>query len=137
MSPKYQNTSVFKYHCTIEFVCMYRITISTAKTGNFFEYNLHIFKVRLWPSKKNICFNDSPSKMMKNAFYLILKALFVLKILKFLSWFLGHVEKTVWLERQGCIWNLWRHSLVNKELQYIYYSRSHELKETRQWNLVS
>ena len=38
--------------------------------------------------KKNIffiCFNDSPSKMMKNAFYFILKALFVLKIFKFLS----------------------------------------------------
>ena len=32
-----------------------------------------------------ICFNDSPSKMMKNAFYFILKALFVLKIFKFLS----------------------------------------------------
>ena len=32
-----------------------------------------------------ICFNDSPSKMVKNAFYFILKALFVLKIFKFLS----------------------------------------------------
>ena len=29
-----------------------------------------------------ICLNDSPSKMMKNAFYFILKALFVLKIFK-------------------------------------------------------
>ena len=46
-----------------------------------------------------ICFNDSPSKMMKNAFYFILKALFVLKIFKFLSWVFGHVEKTAWLER--------------------------------------
>ena len=37
--------------------------------------------------KKNcfICFNDSPSKVMKNVFYFILKALFVLKIFKFLS----------------------------------------------------
>ena len=32
-----------------------------------------------------ICFNDSPPKMMKNAFYYILKALFVLKIFNFLS----------------------------------------------------
>ena len=32
-----------------------------------------------------ICYNDSPSKMMKNAFYFILKALLVLKIFKFLS----------------------------------------------------
>ena len=29
-----------------------------------------------------ICFNDSPSKMMKNAFYFILKVLFVLKMFK-------------------------------------------------------
>ena len=32
-----------------------------------------------------ICFNGSPSKMMENAFYFILKALFVLKIFKFFS----------------------------------------------------
>ena len=38
---------------------------------------------------------------MKNAFYLILKALFVLKIFKFLSWLFGHVEKTARLERSG------------------------------------
>ena len=33
-----------------------------------------------------ICFNESPLKLMKNAFYFILKALFVLKIFKFLSY---------------------------------------------------
>ena len=41
------------------------------------------FKVGLLTIQKNfffICFNDSPSKMMKNAFYFLLKALFVLKI---------------------------------------------------------
>ena len=39
-------------------------------------------KVGVSTSKKIffICFSDSPSKMMKNAFYFILKALFVLKI---------------------------------------------------------
>ena len=43
-------------------------------------------RVRLSPSKKKfICFNDSPSKMMKNVFYFILKALFILEIFKFLS----------------------------------------------------
>ena len=41
-----------------------------------------------------ICFNDNPSKMMKNAFYFILKMLFVLRIFRFLSWLFGHVEKT-------------------------------------------
>ena len=45
------------------------------------------FKVRLSHSKKNcfICFNESPLEMMKNAFYFILKAFFVLEIFKFLS----------------------------------------------------
>ena len=39
------------------------------------------------PSRKNcvICFIESPLKMMENAFYFILKALFVLKIFKILS----------------------------------------------------
>ena len=32
-----------------------------------------------------ICFNESPLKFMKKAFYFILKALFILKIFKFLS----------------------------------------------------
>ena len=49
--------------------------------------SLSELKVGLSPSKK-ICVNwfiESPLKMMKNAFYFILKALFVLKIFKFLS----------------------------------------------------
>ena len=36
---------------------------------------------------------ESPLKMMKNAFYFTLKALFVLKIFNFLSGLFGHVEK--------------------------------------------
>ena len=40
-----------------------------------------------------ICLIESPLKMMKNVFYFILKALFVLKIFKFLSGLFGHVEK--------------------------------------------
>ena len=45
------------------------------------------FKVGLSPSKKFIFiyFNESPLKMMKNGFYFILRALFVLKIFNFLS----------------------------------------------------
>ena len=35
----------------------------------------------------------TPLKMMKNAFYSILKALFVLKIFRFLSWLFGHAGK--------------------------------------------
>ena len=47
-----------------------------------------------------ICLIESPLKTMKNTFYFILKALFVLKIFKILAWLLGHVGKTAWLERQ-------------------------------------
>ena len=35
--------------------------------------------------------NKTPLKMMKNVFYFTLKALFILKIFKFLSWLYGHV----------------------------------------------
>ena len=47
-------------------------------------------------SQKNcvIWFIEIPLKVMKYAFYFILKALFVLKIFKLLSCLLGHVEKT-------------------------------------------
>ena len=53
----------------------------------FDHTTLAIFKVGLSPSKQNcfICFKENPMKMMKNAFHFILKALFVLKIFKFLS----------------------------------------------------
>ena len=53
--------------------------------------------VGLEPSKKIcvICFIESLLKMMKNAFYFNLKALFVLKIFKFLSCVFGHAGKTV------------------------------------------
>ena len=40
-----------------------------------------------------ICLIESPFKMMKNAFYSILKALLVLKIIKFLSRLFCHVRK--------------------------------------------
>ena len=36
---------------------------------------------------------ESPLKMMKNAFYFVSKALFALKIFKFLSWIFSHVAK--------------------------------------------
>ena len=36
---------------------------------------------------------------MKDTFYVIFKALFVLKILTFLSWLSGHVEKMAGFER--------------------------------------
>ena len=73
---------------------------------------------------------------MKNAFYFILKALFVLKTFEFLSWLFGHAQKKNWLDERW-FQNLWCHSLINKQLQYIYFPISQKAKETRQWNLVS
>ena len=60
-------------------------------------------------SKKFVLFASLKAlyKMIKNAFHVILKALFVLKIFRFLSWLFDHVEKT------ACQ-NSWRHNLVNK-----------------------
>ena len=46
---------------------------------------------------KEICiiyFIESALKMIKNTFYFILKALFVLEIFRFLSALFGHVGKT-------------------------------------------
>ena len=67
---------------------------TTFKTWNFY------FAQILWSdshlSKKFlfIWFNKSPLKIMKNFYYFILKALFVLKKFKFLSWNCGYVEET-------------------------------------------
>ena len=58
--------------------------------------NIFQIKLGLLPSKK-ICFgyfNESHLKMMKNVLCFILKALFILKIFKFLSGLFGHIEKT-------------------------------------------
>ena len=54
--------------------------------------NQNSFKVGLSPYKNNcvICFNESPLKVMKNVFCFILKALFVLKIFRFLTGLFGH-----------------------------------------------
>ena len=54
-----------------------------------------IVKVGLSTPEKTcvICLIESPLEMMKNAFYFILKAIFILKIFKFLPLFFGHVGK--------------------------------------------
>ena len=66
--------------------------------GSAEEFNLH-FRCCL----KSVLFKmhylliESPSKMMKNAFSFISKALSVIKIFKFLSKLFGHARKTAWL----------------------------------------
>ena len=63
-------------------------------------YGTNFVKVGFSPFKTN-CFSfiESPLKMMKNACYSTLEVLFILKILKCLTWLSGHVEKMAWLER--------------------------------------
>ena len=55
-----------------------------------------MIKLGLSPSRKKyvICLTESLLKIMKNAFYFILKALFVLKIFKVMPRLFGHVGKT-------------------------------------------
>ena len=55
-----------------------------------------VIKVGLSLSKKAcvISLIENPLEMMKNAFYFILQALFVLKLFKLLSRLFGHVGKT-------------------------------------------
>ena len=48
---------------------------------------------------RQVLTTESSVKKIKNAFYFTLKALFVLKIFKFLAWLFGHVKKPVCLER--------------------------------------
>ena len=71
-------------------------TTILAKIGNGVKSDSHLSKKK---KRSFICFSESPLKMIKNAFYFILKALFVTKIFKFLCWFFGQVEKTTCLER--------------------------------------
>ena len=76
----------------ILFFCKGLLTFS----GDIVElYFTRILKSNSHPPKN--CFiyvNESLLKMVKNAFYFILKAFFVLKIFKFLSQLFGHVGKT-------------------------------------------
>ena len=60
------------------------------------EHGFYNIKVRLALSKKNcvICSIESPLKIMKNAFYFILKAFFLHKIFNFLPSLFRHIEKT-------------------------------------------
>ena len=110
---------------------------NSCSIADSFFLNVFLIKVGLSPSKKNclICFNESPLKLMKNVFYLTLKVIFVLKIYKFLSWLLGHVEETAYLERQSLCQDLWRHSLINKHYN-THCTVSYKVKATRQWNVV-
>ena len=82
--------------------------------------SIHLMKGTLSGLRK-LSATENLLKLIKNYFCFTLKALFVLKIFKFLSGLFGHVEKTARLER---LRNLWHHNMVNKQLQYTYISRT-------------
>ena len=69
---------------------------------------------------------------MKNAFYFMLKALFVLEIFKFLSWVFGYVEKQLdkKVKAYSKIYDVtdWSRHIA----QYL-----NKVKTIKQWNLVS
>ena len=87
-----------------------------------------------------ICFIESPLKMMKNAIYFFLNALFVLKIFKVLSWChhflvmqkkrLDYIVKINYKIHDVPTWlvNSWNRNIA----QY-----RPEVKATRQWILVN
>ena len=64
------------------------VMISKQKFAPSLKLDSHVLK------KCFLCFSEIPLKMMKNAFYFILKAPFTFKIFKFLCWLFGHVERT-------------------------------------------
>ena len=74
-----------------------------------------LINAELSPSKKMcfIGFNESPLKILKNAFYFIVKAPFVLKYLNFFLTFWS-CRKDGLIRKIKLIQNLWCHSMVNK-----------------------
>ena len=71
-----------KLKITIKF-CIFEYQILALKSGSHLPKNISV-----------VPFIENPLKMMKNGFYSILKALFVFKIFKFLSWLFGHAKQT-------------------------------------------
>ena len=55
-------------------------------------------KSRTLTFQTNLIYLPQLNPFKNNAFYFILKTLFVLKMFKFLSYRFGHVEKTAWSE---------------------------------------
>ena len=67
-----------------------RIYISAFRPAPLLKSDSHL------PKKMDVsCSIENPLIMMKNAFYFILKSLFVLKIFKFLSRLFGHVGNSL------------------------------------------
>ena len=92
-------------------------------------------KVGLATSKKVcvICFIENPFKMMKMAFYFMLKAIFVLKIFHFMSFW--SCRRNGLIKQIRLISKFMTCNLVSKQLQQAYCPISHEVKATRSMKL--
>ena len=73
-------------------VIWYSYQMSSSLLTNSSIINTHFFQFKgALSGLRQFLANESPLKMMKSDFYFIVKALFVLKIFKFLSWLSGEV----------------------------------------------
>ena len=101
--PRFKFMSHIKFLSALRKKLLYKRSRTTSPFDLLYMSLLSLLLIILfWPLESNshlpdkiihICFKESPLKMMKNAFYFISKALFILKIFNFLSWLFGHVEK--------------------------------------------
>ena len=106
--------------------------IQTPLHSMLWVYLKHRKKVGISPSSKKcvICFNESPSKMMKNAFYFI-----VFKIFKCLSWLFGHVEKKGLIRKIGSSSKFMTSQPGYQTWKCTYFLTSYEAKTSRKWNI--
>ena len=75
------------------------VSIYSAMKSTKIIWNSYGFvKIGLSRSKEKIVLFASMKYLMESAFHFTLKAFFVLKMFKFLSWLFGHVEKMAWLK---------------------------------------
>ena len=75
-----------KYITLITFLCYYYWSFLWCNYWKSLKSGSHL------PKNYFICFNESPLKVIENAFYFTLKTLLVLKIFRFFCWFFGHVK---------------------------------------------
>ena len=111
-----------------------RISQKFAKLQNFILAIIYSLKGAL-SGLRQFMSNWKPFKNDRKCFLFHLKALFVLKIFKFLSCLFGYRNGSI--KRQCYFQILWRHSLVKKLFWYTYCPISREVIKIRKWNSIS
>ena len=86
--------SFYYFILSLNIIIYIWLLVSIKSTQINFTYLGFTLKSTLtFQTKNSVYVSEGSLKMMKNAFYFILKALFVCKIFKFLSWLFGHIKK--------------------------------------------